>query len=55
MVFPRGGGACIRYDEIRSMSGWYASYWNAFLFCLWICNTGRIEIEVLTKLPYLFL
>ena len=25
-------GGCIGYDEIRSMSGWYASYWNAFLF-----------------------
>ena len=25
------GGACIGYDEIRSMSGRYASYWNAFL------------------------
>ena len=24
-------GACMVYDEIRSMSGWYASYWNAFL------------------------
>ena len=23
-------GACIGYDEIRSMSGRYASYWNAF-------------------------
>ena len=22
------------YNEIRSMSGWYASYWNAFLFCV---------------------
>ena len=37
MVFSRGhawfflGGACIGYDEIRSMSGRYASYWNAFL------------------------
>ena len=34
----RGGGACMavgvrgRYHEIRSMSGRYASYWNAFLF-----------------------
>ena len=27
--FP--GGACIGYDEIRSMSGQYASYWNAYL------------------------
>ena len=26
------GGACVRYDEIRPMSGRYASYWNAFLF-----------------------
>ena len=26
------GGACVGYDEIRSMSGRYASYWNAFLF-----------------------
>ena len=25
-------GACMGYDEIRSMSVWYASYWNAFLF-----------------------
>ena len=29
-----GGVACIGYDEIRSMSGRYASYWNAFLFSL---------------------
>ena len=26
------GGACMRYDEVWSMSGRYASYWNAFLF-----------------------
>ena len=25
------GGACVGYDDIRSMSGRYASYWNAFL------------------------
>ena len=25
-------GACIGYDEIPSMSGRYASYWNAFLY-----------------------
>ena len=42
-VCPQGGGVrgrgwggppCTppnRYYEIRSMSGWYASYWNAFL------------------------
>ena len=26
------GGGCGFFDEIRSMSGRYASYWNAFLF-----------------------
>ena len=26
------GGPCIGYDKIWSMSGQYASYWNAFLF-----------------------
>ena len=26
------GEACVGYDEIRSMSGRYASYWNAFLY-----------------------
>ena len=32
----QGGHACPPrgYDEIRSMSGRYASYWNAFLFLL---------------------
>ena len=35
--FIRGGGMCgffsfFGYNEIRSMSGRYASYWNAFLF-----------------------
>ena len=29
-------GACIGYDEIRSMSGQYTSYWNAFLFVLFL-------------------
>ena len=29
-----GMHGCIGYDEIRSMSGRYASYWNAFLFQL---------------------
>ena len=28
------GGACIGHNEIRSMSGRYAFYWNAFLFPL---------------------
>ena len=28
------GGVFIGHDEIRSMSGQYASYWNAFLFAM---------------------
>ena len=32
----KGGGACVGYDEIRSMSGRYASYWNAFLLFLFL-------------------
>ena len=27
-----GGGVCVGYNEIRSMRGRYASYWNAFWF-----------------------
>ena len=37
-----GGGACMGYNEIRSMSGQYASYWNAFLFILVIRITYMI-------------
>ena len=29
------GGMCGRYYEIWSMSGRYASYWNAFLLVMW--------------------
>ena len=38
-VWLPGGlrGACVGYDEIRSMSGRYASYWNAFLFNVVFC------------------
>ena len=42
MVFSKG--ACIGYDEIRSMSGWYASYWNAFLFNLFFENYKHVSI-----------
>ena len=31
-------GACVGYDEIRSMSGRYTSYWNAFLFQVLLKN-----------------
>ena len=31
-----GGGACVGYDEIRSMNGRYASYWNAFSLCTFV-------------------
>ena len=36
------GGACVGYDEIRSMSGRYASYWNAFLL---LFNMSSKEIK----------
>ena len=35
-----------RYYEIRSMSGRYASYWNAFLF-LQVCLTSPIVCPVI--------
>ena len=45
-----GGGMCgffsfFGYNEIRSMSGRYASYWNAFLFKFqWIdCSLPRLR------------
>ena len=36
-----GKGGCMGYNEIWSMSGWYASYWNAFLFLFFmrICQS----------------
>ena len=33
-----GGGMRVFFDEIRSMSGQYASYWNAFLFLFDMAN-----------------
>ena len=44
-----GGGACVGYDEIRSMSRRYASYWNAFLLILYcIKHDGYMQ-----GIPYL--
>ena len=42
-------GACVGYDEIRSMSRRYASYWNAFL-----CNfdINRLNIYRFLKKGY---
>ena len=39
-----GEGACVGYDEIQSMSGRYASYWNAFLLILSCPIVFRIQI-----------
>ena len=57
----RGRGACMagvcftRYYEMRSMSamsGWYASYWNAFLFetskSKWVDTDCKIDTRVHT-------
>ena len=38
------GGACVGYDEIRSMSGRYAPYWNAFLCYKIFCFLNRVKI-----------
>ena len=44
-------GACIGYDEIRSMSGWYASYWNAFL-SEFICLTSVTCAKLKEKMEF---
>ena len=41
------GGVCVAYDEIGSMSGQYASYWNAFLLLLrshFLCVQFQISL-----------
>ena len=49
MAAPRGrawllwGGVRGFFDEIRSMSGRYASYWNAFLFMTDLTNSNSIQ------------
>ena len=43
------GGACVGYNEIRSMSGWYASYWNAFLW-----YDGSILYDLTIQFHYIF-
>ena len=42
-VVAPGGGMCGFFDEIWSMSGRYASYWNAYLFNLVITVTGIVN------------
>ena len=37
----RGFFSFFGYNEIRSMSGRYASYWNAFLFFRWFNFCGK--------------
>ena len=40
----RGFSECIGYNKIRSMSGRYASYWNAFLFFSCLIRLIRREL-----------
>ena len=42
-VHGRGHAWQGRYFEIRSMSGWYASYWNAFLLLKICIHTAKLE------------
>ena len=39
------GGACMGYDELRSISGRYASYWDAFLFRTLILTTVMFKSQ----------
>ena len=55
MVAPGGhawllqGGRAWFFDEIRSMSGRYASYWNAFLFLVVLATHRLQEITEFTR------
>ena len=50
-----GRGACVvggmhgRYYEIRSMSGRYASYWNAFLLIIFLHNAAAFTVNYSRK------
>ena len=42
----RGFFSFFGYNEIRSMSGRYASYWNAFLFDCFFCFFHRCQLDI---------
>ena len=46
-------GACVGYDEIRSMNGRYTSYWNAFLYRSGTVNSksfvGKVFLRIKRK------
>ena len=47
----RGFSGCIGYNEIRSMSGRYASYWNAFLLSYYFLKgTAKTNLAILSFL-----
>ena len=45
----RGFFSFFGYNEIRSMSGWYASYWNAFLFSLFFKYDFQVVLNINMK------
>ena len=47
----KAGGGHGRYYEIRSMSGWYTSYWNTFLFSFYfpVRASNLIAFEVYNR------
>ena len=45
----RGFFSFSRYNEIRSMSGRYASYWNAFLYIVILLSTRHKTFAGLTR------
>ena len=44
-----GGGACIEYDQIRSMCGRYASYWNAILLKVKVTNACIFKLDLVLR------
>ena len=43
------GGTCMGYDKIQSMSGRYASYWNAFLYAICFHDACRFPSRQLVS------
>ena len=55
--FIRGGGMRVffsfsGYNEIRSMSGRYASYWNAFLLSMILTQVGLLHFLGISKVSH---
>ena len=50
----RGFSSFFGYNEIRSMSGRYASYWNAFLFQYFFKQQEDVTRQVFEEMSALY-